>query len=68
MVDYETLMLRKACEELALKCVILGSRLDDVEASMEHVRRMAFNAAFEVAKAQGNPEAEPVVDPGFPTP
>ena len=67
-MDYETLMLRKACEELALKCVILGSRLDDVEARLEHVRSMAFNAAFEVAKSTGNPEAEPVGDSGFPTP
>lgn len=67
-MEYETLMLRKACEELALKCVILGSRLDDVEARLEHVRRMAFNAAFEAAKATGNPEADPVGDLGFPSP
>lgn len=67
-MDYEVVMLRKACEELALKCVILSSRLDDMDVRLEHVRRMAFNAAFEAAKATGNPEAEPVGDPGFPYP
>lgn len=38
MHDYEVLMLRKACEELALKVVILSSRLDDAEVRIEQLR------------------------------
>lgn len=68
MDSWEVSVLRKACAELALRNVILQSRLDDMDERIEHVRKMAFNAAFEVAKMTGNPEAEPVADPGFPSP
>ena len=40
MHDYEVLMLRKACEELALKVVILSSRLDDAELRIEQLRAL----------------------------
>lgn len=60
MNEYEVTVLRRACEELALKCVILSSRLDDLESRFEHTRQMAFNACFEVAKLKGNPEGDPV--------
>lgn len=49
-MDYEVLMLRKACEEIALKNVMLSMRLDDLEARFEHVRAMAFNACAAIAK------------------
>ena len=48
-MEYEVLMLRKACEEFALKNVILSARLDDLEARFEHVRMMAFNACAAVS-------------------
>lgn len=40
MFQYEVLMLRKACEELALKVVILSSRLDDAELRIEQLRSL----------------------------
>ncbi len=40
MVEFEVLMLRKACEELALKVVILSSRLDDAEVRLEQLRTL----------------------------
>ena len=40
MLDYEVLMLRKACEELALRVVILSSRLDDAELRIEQLRSL----------------------------
>ena len=40
MHDYEVLMLRKACEELALRVVILSSRLDDAEVRIEQLRSL----------------------------
>ena len=40
MRDYEVLMLRKACEELALRVVILSSRLDDAELRIEQLRSL----------------------------
>ena len=40
MHDFEILMLRKACEELALKVVILSSRLDDAEVRIEQLRSL----------------------------
>lgn len=40
MDSYEVLMLRKACEELALKVVILSSRLDDAEVRIEQLRSL----------------------------
>lgn len=43
-MEYETLMLRKACEELALKVVILSSRLDDAETRIEQLRAAVYSA------------------------
>ena len=63
MNDYEVLLLKKACEEMALKNIILSSRLDDLESRFEHVRQMAFGACFEVAKMTVNPESEPASVP-----
>ena len=40
MRDYEVLMLRKACEELALRVVIFSSRLDDAELRIEQLRAL----------------------------
>ena len=67
MLEYEVTILRRACEELALKNVILSSRLDDLEARFEPLRAMVFNACHEVAKFTGNPESDPV-DPVPPSP
>lgn len=60
MLEYEVSILRKACEEMALKNIILSSRIDDLEARFEHVRAMAFNAALEVSKLVDNPDSESV--------
>lgn len=49
-MDYEVLQLKKACEEMALKNIILSSRLDDLEARFEHVRMLAFNACETAVK------------------
>lgn len=43
MHDYEFLMLRKACEELALRVVILSSRLDDAEMRVEQLRALVYS-------------------------
>ena len=43
-MNYETLMLRKACEELALKVVLLSSRLDDAEVRIEQLRAALYSA------------------------
>ena len=43
MHDYEFLMLRKACEELALRVVILSSRLDDAEMRVEQLRSLVYS-------------------------
>lgn len=40
MRDYEVLMLKKACEELALSVVILSSRLDDAEVCIGQLRSL----------------------------
>lgn len=40
MHDFEVLMLRKACEELALRVVILSSRLDDAEVRIDQLRAL----------------------------
>ena len=40
MQEYEFMMLRKACEELALRVVILSSRLDDAELRIEQLRSL----------------------------
>ena len=40
MREYEVLMLRKACEELALKVVFLSSRLDDAEVRIDQLRAL----------------------------
>lgn len=45
MHDYEVLMLRKACEELALRVVILSSRLDDAELRVEQLRSLVCSSA-----------------------
>lgn len=44
MGNYEVLMLRKACEELALQVVILSSRLDDAEVRIEQLRAALYSA------------------------
>ena len=43
MGNYEVLMLRKACEELALQVVILSSRLDDAELRVEQLRSLVYS-------------------------
>ena len=43
-MNYETLMLRKACEELALRVVFLSSRLDDAEVRIEQLRAALYSA------------------------
>lgn len=43
-MSYETLMLRKACEELSLQVVILSSRLDDAEVRIEQLRAALYSA------------------------
>lgn len=44
MVSFESLMLRKACEELSLQVVILSSRLDDAEVRIEQLRAALYSA------------------------
>ena len=64
-MEYELLMLRKACEEMALKNVILSSRLDDLEARFEHVRMMAYNASAAVAGG-GEADEDPICPHCYP--
>lgn len=50
ILDYQVLLLKKACEELALKVVILSARLDDMSVEVEHAKKLAGDAAWAVAK------------------
>ena len=47
MRDYEVMMLRKACEELALRVVFLSSRLDDAELRIEQLRSILYSQPVE---------------------
>lgn len=54
-MTFETLMLRKACEELALKVVILSSRLDDAEIRIEQLRAALYSAPSDPGELAENP-------------
>lgn len=47
-MNYDVVLLRRACQDLALENIILKSRLDDVESRLSHVCSIAFEAAERV--------------------
>ena len=49
-MNYEVLLLKKACEELALKVVILSSRLDDAEIRIEQLRAALYSAPSDLGE------------------
>ena len=49
-MNYEVLMLKRACEALALKNLILSARVDELEQSLDHVRLMVNQTCAAVAK------------------
>ena len=55
MRDYEVLLLRKACEELSLRVVILSSRLDDAELRIEQLRAALYSAPSESGELSSTP-------------
>ena len=49
-MNYEVLMLKRACEALALKNLLLSARVDELEQSLDHVRLMVNQTCEAVAK------------------